>query len=116
MLFIFRKKLTKGAPLKSGAELKFNLCLSSLNLCLFFKGGEKSVLDITNLLLGLGVIILFVLVIVTLFRDTFRKMRERKQYHDVRDELLRILSKVGVTMQDGGKKLEEEEKEETKDS
>jgi hypothetical protein len=62
-------------------------------------------LTIVNLLLGLTVVVLVLYILVVTVLDFKRRREERKQRKETKSDLKNVLSKLGVTMQDGGEKL-----------
>ena len=61
----------------------------------------------TNVLLGLAVIVCCVMIVWYLMRDIKRHRKEKKEESLVPPDYLKGLEDLGVTMPDGGEKIDE---------
>lgn len=61
----------------------------------------------TNVLLGLAVIVCCVMIVWYLIRDMKRHKKEKKEESLVPPDYLKGLKDLGVTMQDGGERIDE---------
>jgi hypothetical protein len=66
---------------------------------------EIGLLDVTNFVLGIGVLVLFISVSIKIAHGVVRLLHSRKEQRKRNAELFSFLHDVGVTMQDGGTDL-----------
>jgi capsular polysaccharide biosynthesis protein len=62
-------------------------------------------LTIVNLLLGIIVVVLVIYLLVVMFLDFTDRRKKHKQELEAKTDLKDILTRLGVTMRDGGEKL-----------
>jgi hypothetical protein len=65
-----------------------------------------------NILLGLAIILCIVLVVLNLTREVRSNRKKRKAVAQVPDNYLAGLKDLGVTLPDGGKRIDEMDEEE----
>jgi hypothetical protein len=70
--------------------------------------GRETLLDIMNLLLAVATIAFFVVIVVAGWRGV---LEYRKNRSLANTELSRMLKRLGITLPDGGKKIDEEEEQ-----
>jgi phosphotransferase system glucose/maltose/N-acetylglucosamine-specific IIC component len=66
-------------------------------------------LTVVNLLLGIIVVALVFYLLVVMFLDFKQRRKEHKQKLETKTDLKDILSRLGVTMRDGGEKLRKDD-------
>lgn len=69
--------------------------------------GDIGLLDVVNSLLGLSVLALLAIVLLRMIADASLRMRRKKDKGAPQGELVEMLNRLGITMHDGGEKLEE---------
>jgi cytochrome c-type biogenesis protein CcmH/NrfF len=65
-------------------------------------------LDLTNVVLGLWVVALIAVVAFGIFQELVQRRKERKKARLAQQELQDSLSRLGITMRDGGEKTEKD--------
>jgi hypothetical protein len=65
-------------------------------------------LDLTNVALGLWVVALLVLIAFGIFQELLQRRKERKRTQLAQQALQDSLSRLGITMRDGGEQMEKE--------
>jgi cytochrome c-type biogenesis protein CcmH/NrfF len=65
-------------------------------------------LDLTNVALGLWVVALLVLIAFGIFQELLQRRKERKRAQLAQQALQDSLSRLGITMRDGGEQMEKE--------
>jgi hypothetical protein len=67
-------------------------------------------LDLTNVALGLWVVVLLVLIAFGIFQELMQRRKERKKARLAQQALHDSLSSLGITMRDGGEQMEKDRK------
>jgi hypothetical protein len=65
-------------------------------------------LDLTNVALGLWVVALLVLIAFGIFQELLQRRKERRRARLAQQTLQDSLSRLGITMRDGGEKIKKD--------
>jgi hypothetical protein len=65
-----------------------------------------------NVLLGLAIVVCLVMIAMSFLNEIRRNRKEKREERQVPDDYLKGLKDLGVTLPDGGKKIDEMDEEE----
>lgn len=83
------------------------ICVIQASALWQMTGGEVIPLTLMNIALALAVVVCAILVLLKVYSGIVRNLRERRRSKKRSAELSDLLSRLGITMQDGGKEMED---------